>query len=111
MESADDSSIFWGKGLLSAAENKNDFYLRDMAPAETSLVYHGSGRPVVYDYDLHIHLTQLDSNRTRIEIVTINLRFFSALGFRTTFYRLNHQMRESLRKSHLRPLKNIVFCS
>jgi hypothetical protein len=81
MESADDSSIFWGKGLLSAAENKNDFYLRDMAPAETSLVYHGSGRPVVYDYDLHIHLTQLDSNRTRVEIVTIKPKILLGVRF------------------------------
>ncbi|MDP3684177.1 MAG: hypothetical protein Q8S01_09610, partial [Ignavibacteria bacterium] len=72
LESADDSSISWGEAILRLPENKNDFFIRNMIPIDTSSIYIGKKESIPYFYSLHIHLKMIDSTKTMVEINTIN---------------------------------------
>jgi hypothetical protein len=72
IESADDSSFVWSEQILRNPGNKNDFYVFDIVPADTHKVYYCKERPIPYSYSFLIHITSINSNKTLVEIRTIN---------------------------------------
>lgn len=72
IESGRDSSIIWGIEILTKLENKEDFYINNLLPFDTSLIYIGIKESIPYFYSIHIHLTAINPNKTLVEINTIN---------------------------------------
>lgn len=71
-------SLFWkgdadalSKHLLTKPGNENDayFYGTD-SPVGESQVYFKDGQPLIYFADFHIHITAVESRKTRVEIFT-----------------------------------------
>lgn len=81
IESADDSIIIWGKSILRLSENRNDFFIRNMLPTDTSHIYLGKKKSIPYLYSIHIHLKMIDSTRTLVELKTIDPKILLGIRF------------------------------
>lgn len=71
VESSEDSIIIWGK-IVTRPENKNDFFIFNMLPNDTSIVFRSKERPIPYFYSLHLHITSIDSQTTLVEVRTVD---------------------------------------
>ncbi|MBI5019883.1 MAG: hypothetical protein HZB59_00410 [Ignavibacteriales bacterium] len=85
IESAEDSSIVWGEYILRKPENKNDFYLMNMLPSDTSIIYYRvideTVKTLPYIYSIHLHITSLDSSKTLVNVITIRPRICIGVRF------------------------------
>jgi hypothetical protein len=82
--------LFWkgdadalSKGLLTKPGNENDAYLYGGdAPYCESQVYFKNGVPLIYYADFELHLTALNAERTRVEILTLSSKVAAGIDRR-----------------------------
>jgi hypothetical protein len=72
IETATDSSLIWSGNVLTIPENKDDFYIYNILPVDTSIIFSNVEKPIPYSYSMHIHLVSASPERTLVTIKTIN---------------------------------------
>ncbi|PGH39809.1 MAG: hypothetical protein CRN43_06800 [Candidatus Nephrothrix sp. EaCA] len=58
--------------IFSSGSNKNDYYFSRGLFPESKVYFSKKNKPFPYYADFHIHISEIDSGRTKVEIYTFN---------------------------------------